>query len=257
MQIRKDENYRESWYVKNLTKKNITIGDLPVVPVIKPGRRVDLLQFYPREKISNSKVLVQLVKARIVSLNKKKIFSDNLPGPIPISSIDKAITSAEENEIDDTILNELGDFIGKSVVTEVGDPGSDDNLVTEQGIREAIDDIEPVDIEHNELEGLQGGDPSNDEFYHINSEQLENINNIIDEVIEGEIITDDTGGVLLHGKDPDETAQPVGIQGTENNELKTSDIELEDLLDQVIKEMQIMNMHMALITDIYIRDSDI
>ena len=217
MQIRKDENYRESWYVKNLTKKNITIGDLPIVPAIKPGKRVDLLKFYPREKIGNSKVLVQLVKARIVSLNKKKIFSDNLPGPIPISSIDKAITSAEENEIDDTILNELEDFVGKKVVTEVGDPGSDNNIVTEQGIREAL----------------------------------------IDEVTEGEIITDETGGILLHGKDPDGTAQPVGIQGVENDELKIIDIEAEDLLDEIIKELKKTNLHMAILTDIYLRDEDI
>ena len=217
MENRRDENYRESWYVKNLTKKNITIGDLPSVPAIKPGKKVDILKFYSKEKVGHSKILVKLVKARIVSLNKQKIFSDNLPGPVPISSIDKAITSAEENEIDDTILSELGDFIGKSVVTEIGDPGSDDNIPTEQAVREAL----------------------------------------IDEVISGDEITDDTGGILLHGKDPDGTAQPVGIQGVENDEVKISDIELEDLLDEIIKEMKIMNLHMAIITDIYIRDEDI
>ena len=158
MQIRKDENYRESWYVTNLGKQNISIGDLPSVPVIKPGKKVDLLKFYSREKVSHSIVLTKLVKARIVSFNKQKIFSDNLPGPVAVEDINKAITSAEENEIYDIIGNITGDFVGKSVVTEVGDPGTDNNIVTEQGIREEL----------------------------------------IDEITAEQELTDDTGGILKH-----------------------------------------------------------
>jgi hypothetical protein len=213
MQIRKDQNYRESWFVTNLSKKKISIGDLPSVPVIKPGKRVDLLKFYSKEKIGQSNVLVSLVKARIVSFNKQKVFKDNLPGPVPISEIDTAITSAEENEIYDV----MGDFANMNVVTEVGDPGSDNNLVTEQGIRESL----------------------------------------IDEITEGEEIDSDTGGILLHGEDPDETAQPVGISGEENNEILTQNLDIECLLEDILIELIKANIQMSIITGNEIKDKDI
>lgn len=96
--VRRGENKRESWWVKNLTNKTITIGDLLLVPAIKPGKRVDLLHYYTREKVSHSTVLVSLVKARIVSLNKDKIFTNSFPGNITPAEVDEAITPAEENE---------------------------------------------------------------------------------------------------------------------------------------------------------------
>ena len=74
MDVRTGDNKRESWWVRNLTNKTITIGDLLLVPAIKPGKRIDLLHYYTREKIGHSTVLVSLVKARIVSLDKDKIF---------------------------------------------------------------------------------------------------------------------------------------------------------------------------------------
>ena len=128
--IRTGENKRESWWVTNNTNDTITIGDLLLVPAIKPKKRIDLLYYYSREKIGHSKVLVTLVKAGIVSFNKDKIYTNNYPGEITSVDVDEAITPAEENEIDDALRDELGDFLGMSVVTEVGDPGSDDNLVT-------------------------------------------------------------------------------------------------------------------------------
>ena len=78
--VRKGENKRESWWVRNLTNKTITIGDLLLVPAIKPGKRVDLLHHYSREKIGHSTVLNQLVKAGIVSLSKDKNFTNEFPG---------------------------------------------------------------------------------------------------------------------------------------------------------------------------------
>lgn len=96
--VRTGDNKRESWWARNLTNKTITIGDLLLVPAIKPGKRVDLLHHYTREKISHSTVLVSLVKAGIVSLSKDKIYTNDFPGHVPISNIDEAITPAEENE---------------------------------------------------------------------------------------------------------------------------------------------------------------
>jgi len=104
-----------------------------------------------------------------------------------------------------------------SVVTEVGDPGIDSNLVTEQGIRESL----------------------------------------IDEITENQEIDDDTGGILIHGKDPEDTAQPAGITGVENDELQIISIETEDILDSIIKELKKINLQMAFITDNYLRDQEI
>jgi len=215
--MRRGDNKRESWWVRNNTKQTITIGDLLLVPAIGPKKRIDLLYYYSREKISHSKVLVKLVKAGIVSLSKDKIYTNNYPGNITSSDVDEAITPAEENEIDDALRDELGDFLGMSVVTEVGDPGIDSNLVTEQGIRESL----------------------------------------IDEITENQEIDDDTGGILIHGKDPEDTAQPAGITGVENDELQIISIETEDILDSIIKELKKINLQMAFITDNYLRDQEI
>jgi len=127
MDIRTGENARESWWVTNNTNKTITIGDLLLLPVLKPGKKVDLLRFYTREKISHSVVLTQLVKSGKVSLNKRKLFPNSLPGNVPVADIDAAITPAEENE--------LGGGSGTGI--------------------------------HNELDGLQGGDVASDELYHL------------------------------------------------------------------------------------------
>jgi hypothetical protein len=214
---RRGDNARESWWVTNNSKKTIAIGDLLLVPAIKPKKKVDLLHYYSREKISYSKVLVTLVKSRIVSLDKEKIYSNNYPGQITSVDVDEAITPAEENEIDDALRDELGDFIGKHVVTEVGDPGSDNNLVTEQGIRESL----------------------------------------LDEITEGQEITEDTTGAILYGKDPDDEAAPVGISGEENNEILTMDLDVSTVLEEIYVELIKANIQMAIITGNEIKNNEI
>jgi hypothetical protein len=103
MDVRTDENYRESWWIRNNTHNQINIGDLPLIPTIKPGKRVDALRHYSREKVSHSLVLVDLIKARVVTLNKKKIFANN--NNIPVGQADTSVTPAEENEIDQALAD--------------------------------------------------------------------------------------------------------------------------------------------------------
>ena len=105
--IRRDENKRESWWVTNHTKFNIAVGDLLLLPVLKPGRRVDVLQFYSREKISHSTNLASLLKSGKFSLNKDKLVPNKFPGPIDVEDIDDAITPAEENEVLEIEINEV------------------------------------------------------------------------------------------------------------------------------------------------------
>jgi len=212
MDVRRGDNKRESWWVKNRTKKTITIGDLLLVPAIKPKKKVDLLHYYTREKVGHSKVLVQLVKAGIVSLSKDKIYTNEFPGSIPASEIDEAITSAEENEIP------FPDMVGEiELIYEVGNPGSDSKVVTEQGIREAL----------------------------------------LDQITEGQEITDDTTGAILYGKDADDTAQPIGISGEENNEVLTMNLDMTTMLEEIYIELIKANIQLAIITGNEIRNREI
>ncbi len=97
--IRRDENKREKWLVTNHTKFNIAVGDLLLLPVLKPNCTLDVLRYYTREKISHSINLRNLLKSGKFSLNKKKLVPNQFPGPIAIADVDDAITPAEENEI--------------------------------------------------------------------------------------------------------------------------------------------------------------
>ena len=336
MNIRRGDNKRESWWIRNLTKKTITIGDLLLLPAIKPNKRVDALYYYSREKVGHSKVLVKLVKAGIVSFDKDKIYVNEFPGPISSDKIDEAITSAEENEI--PYPDMTADMI---LTTTVGDPGSDSYVVTEQGIREALTAILHNDLQglqggdadeyyhlteyqevlvsrfgedssgltfdglpigadslwsksgttlsplfegdnilttgditatnisgtiltpnqpniiHNLLRDLQGGDPSNDEFYHLSIEEVDKIATIIEAVTPGQEITDDTDGAILYGKDPDDTAQAVGISGEENNEVLTMDLDLKTILEDIYLELIKANIQMSIITGNHIKNTDI
>ena len=180
--IRRDENKRESWWVKNNTKQNRAVGDLLLLPVLKPGQRIDVLKYYSREKISHSTNLASLLKSSKFSLNKQKLFSNEFPGPIAVEDIDDAITPAEENEL--------------------------------------------LEIK-------------------------------IEEVTTGQPITEETEGILLHGKDPNDTAQPIGISGEENDEVLISDIDTETLLESIYLELVKANMQMSIITGNHIKNKDI
>ena len=80
---------------------------------------------------------------------------------------------------------------------------------------------------------------------------------LIDEVTKGETITDDTGGILIFGKDPNSTAQPTGITGEENDELKTISIERSSLLNDILDELIKANIQMSIMTGNTIRNRDL
>lgn len=178
MDVRTAENYRESWFIKNISTNKITIGDLLLLPAMQPNETLDALQYYTKEKVGHSIVLTQLVKNGIVTFEKKKIFTNAYPGPITADEIDEAITSAEENEL-------------------------------------------------------------------------------LNEVTEGEEITDNTEGILLHGKDPNDLAQPIGISGEENNEVLVMDLDLKTILEDIYLELIKANMQMSIITGNHIKNTDI
>ena len=55
--------------------------------------------------------------------------------------------------------------------------------------------------------------------------------------------------ILGFGKDNDSTAQPLGISGEENNELKTMSLESMVLYQKILKELKKFNMHLDTITN--------
>ena len=162
--IRTGENWRESWWVKNTTKKTITVGDLQLLPAIAPGKRVDVLHYYTRERISHATTLLALIKSGKLQLNKQKLDANSFPGVISPADAADAVTPAEENEV------------------QLGGSGVDhthDNLDTLDGFDEDSSGllwngqpIQGVGTEiHNDLIGLQGGDVANDEYYHVDYDE--------------------------------------------------------------------------------------
>jgi hypothetical protein len=178
MDVRTAENFRESWFIKNISTNKITIGDLLLLPSMNPNETIDALQFYTREKVGHSIILTQLVKNGIVTFEKKKIFTNELPGPISADEIDEAITPAEENEL-------------------------------------------------------------------------------INQVSEGEEITDDTKGAIIYGKDPNEEAAPIGIAGEENNEVLTQDLDVKCLLEEILIELIKANIQVSIMTGDVVKNRDI
>lgn len=72
MPIEIEKSHREMWFAKNITKENITIGDLPLLPLIKPNKTVNLLRFYSRDKVADSNVLMFLVQNNKITVEKKE-----------------------------------------------------------------------------------------------------------------------------------------------------------------------------------------
>ena len=50
--------------------------------------------------------------------------------------------------------------------------------------------------------------------------------------------------------------QSIGVVGVEQNEIKVSDHEQENLLSKILKELKKNNLYMALLTDSHIENSD-
>ncbi len=56
MDVRTAENYRESWFIKNISTNKITIGDLLLLPSMQPNETLDALQYYTKEKVSTGQI---------------------------------------------------------------------------------------------------------------------------------------------------------------------------------------------------------
>lgn len=59
------------------------------------------------------------------------------------------------------------------------------------------------------------------------------------------------------GTDEDGNTWPISVVGAAQNELRTADEDQRDLLTSLLKEMKIMNIHLASITSMYIDREEI
>lgn len=157
--MRTGENWRESWWIKNVTNKTIAIGDLHLLPSLKPNQQVDVLRYYTRERISHAKTLVALLKSGKLKLNKEKIFTNAFPGEISATEADEAVTPAEENEI--AYSGTSSHEHDNEDILDGFDEDSSGLIWNGQPIQGAGTEI------HNDLLGLQGGDEVTNEFYHL------------------------------------------------------------------------------------------
>jgi hypothetical protein len=79
---------REQWYVKNISNKSLSFGDLPKVPTLPPDGVVDLLMFYGKTDINLSKSLTKanlldkIVFTKIVDGVKNRVTKANTPSAV-------------------------------------------------------------------------------------------------------------------------------------------------------------------------------
>ena len=87
-------NDRELWIVANTGTRPISIGDLPKIPTINPGSAVNVLRYYDKDIITQSKVLLSGMNSGILSMIKK------------IDSASSAITAVQTNDALDVVTKE-------------------------------------------------------------------------------------------------------------------------------------------------------
>ena len=121
-----NQDRREFWKIRNVSKRIINIGDLPKVPTIEPGEIRDLLRYYSKDKVTQSIILPALIKRGWLTAKKKL---DNVDTRVSTKTPQKAFHIIEENELDAVIseLQEEIDDMQESLSTGVINISSDYN----------------------------------------------------------------------------------------------------------------------------------
>jgi hypothetical protein len=100
----KNKPKRENWWVKNVSNKILTIGDLPHVPSFGPGQTHDVLRYATLEQVGQSKSLVFMVKRGWLTLTKDIEGEQNI---VETANIGDAITGAQDEEVKTQVDNVL------------------------------------------------------------------------------------------------------------------------------------------------------
>lgn len=90
---------RERWILKNISNSTLVIGDIPNFPSLFPNQAIDLLLISDRQSILQSQVLIDLLKANYVTLNK---VDDNVYEAVPAVTPEPYLDSIEKAEVQAT-----------------------------------------------------------------------------------------------------------------------------------------------------------
>lgn len=114
MAIEMGNTERESWWITNNSNSTVVIGDLPTIPALLPGKRIDLLSFINKNAVSKSCVLCELIRSGVLSLNKHRYSPRSSDDHnVPASHAGTAITPAEEDE---TLGGQISISVDKAVL---------------------------------------------------------------------------------------------------------------------------------------------
>ena len=75
------------------------------------------------------------------------------------------------------------------------------------------------------------------------------------------ISTENTDGgninVVIQATDENGNHVPISVVGADQDELKTADLDSRDLLESVVEELKIMNLHLLTITNMSLNKEDV
>lgn len=135
---------RNSWYLKNRTTKEISLGDMPNLPSIAPNKIVDLLKFYDQDAIVNSSSIKKLFNENKIQITK---IEDGIK--TTISSITQ-LTQADKQASDNTLYQPLSE---KDEPEGYAGLDEDGNLAVNQILirSETASDLSAIVLEEGEL----------------------------------------------------------------------------------------------------------
>jgi len=84
---------REKWIVENRTSKVLAISDLPLVPTLNPGQRIDILRFYSYNDAEKSQVLHSMLSSGWLRIVKSRSNSNAKVERIEESDIDTLLSN--------------------------------------------------------------------------------------------------------------------------------------------------------------------
>ncbi len=87
---------RKPYVVRNTRNREVSIGDLPQAPAVRPHGIVNLLNYHSKTEIEQSENLVTLLQSGWLTMKKD---GENKPA----SSASKVTTIVELDELDDRI----------------------------------------------------------------------------------------------------------------------------------------------------------
>lgn len=102
---------RETWFLKNVHGRELTISDLDKAPAIKPNETVDMLRYHTKQEIEQSESLAAAITANWVTLIKRrdnettvKTTPDDINISIENAEIDESVRYYGEIYADDASI---------------------------------------------------------------------------------------------------------------------------------------------------------